>query len=112
MEGPNEKCKLNNQHVPASPAGDLQRPTLQQHGGGAVDGEALSDAAVRAVEAPVRGEPAQWKISFVMRPRFYRRCVTTLELTDNFWTHTMDISGYAVREVDSGRVLFTRAVAA
>ncbi|KAE9030756.1 hypothetical protein PR002_g9801 [Phytophthora rubi] len=47
-----------------------------------------------------------------MRPRFYRRCVTTLELTDNFWTQTMDISGYAVREVNSGRVLFTRAVAA
>nr|KAE8937771.1 hypothetical protein PF009_g12333 [Phytophthora fragariae] len=88
-------------------------------------GVAPSDAAVRAVNVPVRGQPAhlpaalsmqkfmatplsaQLKFSFVMTPRFCRQCVTTLELADNCWTHAMDISGYAVRDVDSGRVLFT-----
>ncbi|KAG3102798.1 hypothetical protein PI124_g13734 [Phytophthora idaei] len=49
---------------------------------------------------------AQWKFPFVVNPRFCRRRVTTLELTDNFWTHTIDINGYAVREAESGRVLF------
>lgn len=49
---------------------------------------------------------AQWKFPFVVNPRFCRRRVTTLELTDNFWTHSIDIGGYAIREVESGRVLF------
>ncbi|KAE8963628.1 hypothetical protein PR002_g29233 [Phytophthora rubi] len=49
---------------------------------------------------------AQWKFPFVVNPRYCRRRDTTLELTDNFWTHAMDINGYGVREVDSGRVLF------
>uniref|UniRef100_M4BBP8 Tubby C-terminal domain-containing protein n=1 Tax=Hyaloperonospora arabidopsidis (strain Emoy2) TaxID=559515 RepID=M4BBP8_HYAAE len=49
---------------------------------------------------------AQWKFPFVVNPRFCRRRVTTFELADNFWTHAMDIHGYAVREVDSGRTLF------
>ncbi|KAE9043346.1 hypothetical protein PR003_g4457 [Phytophthora rubi] len=54
---------------------------------------------------------AQWK--FVMSQRFCRLRETTLELTDNFRAYAMDIIGYAaVREVDSCRVLFTRAVAA
>ncbi|KAE8891005.1 hypothetical protein PF007_g6614 [Phytophthora fragariae] len=48
-----------------------------------------------------------------MSQRFCRLRETTLELTDNFRAYAMDIIGYAaVREVDSCRVLFTRAVAA
>ncbi|KAI9909799.1 hypothetical protein PsorP6_010587 [Peronosclerospora sorghi] len=49
---------------------------------------------------------AQWKFPFVVNPRFCRRRATTLELTDNFWTHAVDANGYAVREVNSDRVLF------
>ncbi|KAF4320962.1 hypothetical protein BBO99_00005089 [Phytophthora kernoviae] len=49
---------------------------------------------------------AQWKFPFVVNPRFSRRRVTTLALTDNFWTHTIDIGGYAIREAESGRILF------
>ncbi|RLN91489.1 hypothetical protein BBJ28_00025527 [Nothophytophthora sp. Chile5] len=48
---------------------------------------------------------AQWKFPFVVNPRFCRRRVTTFALSDNFWTHAIDINGFAVREVDSGRVL-------
>lgn len=50
--------------------------------------------------------PAQWRFPFVVNPRFCRRRFTTLELTNNFWTHALDIHGYAVREVDSDRTLF------
>ncbi|KAF1785461.1 Tubby C-terminal-like domain [Phytophthora cactorum] len=57
-------------------------------------------------EVPGHALAAQWKFPFVVNPRFCRRRVTTLELTDNFWTHTIDINGYAVREAESGRVLF------
>ncbi|KAG7394994.1 hypothetical protein PHYBOEH_004396 [Phytophthora boehmeriae] len=49
---------------------------------------------------------AQWKFPFVVNPRFSRRRVTTLALTDNFWTHTIDIGGTAIREAESGRILF------
>ncbi|TDH69377.1 hypothetical protein CCR75_009341 [Bremia lactucae] len=49
---------------------------------------------------------AQWKFPFKVNPRFCRRRTTTFELKDNFWTHTINVNGYAVREVDSGRTLF------
>ncbi|KAE9300375.1 hypothetical protein PR003_g22760 [Phytophthora rubi] len=51
---------------------------------------------------------AQCKFSFVVRPRFYRRCVTTPELTDNVWTHTMDINDYASARVICIRVILAR----
>ncbi|KAE9226915.1 hypothetical protein PF002_g13967 [Phytophthora fragariae] len=58
---------------------------------------------------------AQCKFSFVVRPRFYRRCVTTPELTDNVWTHTMDINDYAhlmVHHQQSARVICIRVIVA
>ncbi|CAH0475443.1 unnamed protein product [Peronospora belbahrii] len=48
----------------------------------------------------------QWKFPFVVNPRFCRQRVTTFELSDNFWMHAIDINGYAVRDIDTNRVLF------
>ncbi|KAE9279808.1 hypothetical protein PR003_g28130 [Phytophthora rubi] len=57
----------------------------------AADAEVYGDAADRAVEVLVRDETA-------LLP-----AVRDGARADNFWTHTMDISGYAVRE--SARVV-------
>ncbi|CEG44132.1 Tubby C-terminal-like domain [Plasmopara halstedii] len=49
---------------------------------------------------------AQWRFPFVVNPRFCRRRVTTLVLTNSFWSHAIEIHGYGVCEANSDRILF------